>query len=186
MDFFASFTEFEVKFLFFLQDYVRTPVLTYILKFFTALGNAGMISILACLIMLAIKKSRQPGITASISLIINTLAVNVILKPLVARVRPYDAFQSLTILVNPESDYSFPSGHSAAVFSVAFVMFLCMPKKYGVPAMIISSVIAFSRLYVGVHYPSDVIAGILIGCASAVIAKYLCRKIPALNRNRQS
>ena len=183
MDFFMSFTEFEVRFLFFLQDYVRTPLLTYIFEFLTALENAGMLSILICLVMLAVKKTRRIGITASISLILSTLAVNVIIKPLAARTRPFDEFKSLSILVSPPADYSFPSGHSAAAFSVAFVIFLCMPKKYGIPAVITASLIAFSRLYIGVHYPSDVVIGTLIGCAAALLAKYLYKKIPALNHN---
>ncbi len=172
-----AFTAFEVKFLFFLQEYIRTPILTFIMKFFTVLGDAGMIFIVACLVLLAIKKYRVVGVTASVSLILNLLVVNAILKPLVGRIRPYDAFKSLIPLIDLPSDYSFPSGHSSAGFAVASVIFMLLPKKYGVPAIIVASLIAFSRLYLGVHYPSDVTVGIVIGCLTGICAKLICEKL---------
>ena len=170
-------SDFEVDFLFFLQDYVRMPILTEIMKFFSLIGDSGIIAIIACLVLLAIKKTRRIGITATMSLLINVLLVNVLIKPLVARVRPYEAFNNLSILVHRESDYSFPSGHSAICFSVAMVIFMLMPKKYGIPALIIAFLIAFSRLYVGVHYPSDVIVGIIIGTFAAILARLIAVKI---------
>lgn len=179
-----AFTTFEVKFLFFLQDYIRTPLLTYIMEFFTILGNVGMISIAACIVLLAIKKYRPIGITASVSLILNLFIVNLLLKPLIGRIRPYDAFESLTILINPPSDYSFPSGHSSASFAVAAVMFMLLPKKVGVPAVIVASIIAFSRLYLGVHYPSDVVAGIIIGCLTGICAKLICERLFKINYSK--
>ena len=79
-------------------------------------------------------------------------------------------------LIGAQSDFSFPSGHSGASFAVAVVMFMEMPKKYGVPALIVATLIAFSRLYVGVHYPFDVIAGVLTGTIYAVITVAIYRK----------
>lgn len=172
-----AFTGFEVKFLFLLQEYIRTPILTYIMKFFTILGNAGMLSIAACVIFLAIKRFRPVGIMASISLVLNLFMVNLLLKPLIARTRPYDAFPALTILISPPSDYSFPSGHSSASFAVASVIFIFLPKKYGITALILASLTAFSRLYLGVHYPSDVAAGIIIGCLTGICAKIICERL---------
>ena len=169
-------TNFEVNFLFYLQEHVRTEWLTYIMKFFSFLGDAGILAIITCFVLLIIKKTRVTGITASLSLVINTIIVNIIIKPLAARPRPYDTFENLTILVRPLRDYSFPSGHSSASFAVAAVMLMLMPKKYGIPAVIVASLIAFSRLYVGVHYPTDVLTGILIGFITALIAKQICSK----------
>ena len=101
---------------------------------------------------------------ASLSLILDFVVVNVLLKNLVARARPYQALKGLLLLVEEATDYSFPSGHSGACFAVASVMFLCLPRKVGVPAIGMAALIAFSRLYVGIHYPTDVLGGILIGC----------------------
>ncbi len=180
-----AFTAFEVEFIFFLQEYIRTPILTYIMKFFTTIGNAGIIFIAACIILLIIKKYRPIGIIASVSLILNLFVVNLLLKPLVGRMRPYDAFNNLTILINAPSDYSFPSGHSSAGFAVAAVIFMLMPKKYGIPAIIIASIIAFSRLYLGVHYPSDVAAGIIIGCLTGICSKLICEKLLKISYSKQ-
>ena len=83
----------------------------------------------------------------------------------------------ICVLLGAQSDFSFPSGHSGASFAVAVVMFMEMPKKYGVPALIVATLIAFSRLYVGVHYPFDVIAGVLTGTIYAVITVAIYRKI---------
>lgn len=179
-----AFTAFEVKFLFFLQEYIRTPILTYIMEFFTVLGNVGMISIVACIVLLVIKKHRPVGIAASVSLVLNLFVVNLLLKPLIGRIRPYNAFDNLTILIEPLADNSFPSGHSSASFAVASVMFMLLPKKYGVPAVIVASIIAFSRLYLGVHYPSDVAAGIIIGCLTGICAKLICEKLFKINYSK--
>ena len=82
----------------------------------------------------------------------------------------YEVIDGLILLVDPQHDFSFPSGHSCASFAAAMVYYKMFPKKYGVPAVILATLIALSRLYVGVHYPSDVAAGILIGILAAWIA----------------
>ena len=82
------------------------------------------------------------------------LITNVCLKNLVARPRPMSV-EGLVPLIGKPTDYSFPSGHTCASFACALVLYRILPKKYGVPAVILASLIAFSRLYVGVHYPTD-------------------------------
>ena len=101
---------------------------------------------------------------------------NIILKNIIARTRPYEVVEGLNRIIGAQSDFSFPSGHSGASFAVAVVMFMEMPKKYGVPALIVATLIAFSRLYVGVHYPFDVIAGVLTGTIYDVIKVAIYRK----------
>ena len=105
------------------------------------------------------------------SLLLNTLVNNVLLKNLVARTRPYEVVDGLHRIIEAQSDYSFPSGHTGSAFAVAVVVFLMCPRKIGVPVLAFAFVIAFSRLYVGVHFPTDVLGGALIG---AVIAYLVC------------
>ena len=99
---------------------------------------------------------------------------NLFLKNLVARTRPYEVIDGLTLLVDKASDLSFPSGHSAASFVAAVIILRLLPRRYGVSAMVLAAFIAFSRLYVGIHYPTDVLAGtvsgILIGLAITKIS----------------
>lgn len=162
--------DWEGGFLFFLQEHLRNPLLDNVMRFVTSLGNAGFVAIIACIVLLGIKKYRKVGMAASLSLVMDFLIVNVLLKNLVARIRPYEVLDGLQLIVKEATDFSFPSGHSGACFAVASVMFLSLPKKVGVPAVGLALLIAFSRLYVGIHYPTDVLGGILIGCLTGWVA----------------
>ena len=164
------FFEWEERFLLFLQDSVRGPVLDRIMQFITSLGDGGFLAILACLVLILIPRFRKTGLTASLSLALDYLFLNLILKNLVARVRPYVLIEKLHLIAKEPSDYSFPSGHSGAAFAVASVLFLCMPRKVGIPAMALAALIDFSRLYLGAHFPTDVIGGVLLGCLTVWIS----------------
>lgn len=166
----------EGRFLLFLQDHVRSPVLDKIMQFITSLGDAGLIAIAACIVLLCIRSYRQAGFTASLSLILDFVAVNLVLKNLFARVRPYEVFTGLELITRRPSDFSFPSGHAGACFAVASAMFLCLPKKAGIPALAAAALISFSRLYVGVHYPTDVLGGMLVGCVTGWAAWMLVNR----------
>lgn len=100
------------------------------------------------------------------SLIIN----NMILKHLFNRTRPYEVVDGLMRIIEKQSDYSFPSGHTGSSFAAGVVMFRELPKKYGIIALVLACLVSFSRLYVGVHYPTDVLAGAVTGTISALIA----------------
>ncbi len=153
-----------------LQEHLRNGFLTPVIKGITYLGDHGIIMITACLLLLIIPKTRKLGIMCSISLAMTFLMNNLILKNLVARTRPYEVVEGLSCLVGKQHDYSFPSGHSGAAFAVASVIYSQTPKKVGIPVVILALLIALSRLYVGVHYPSDVLAGIITGCLYGFIA----------------
>ena len=159
-----------------IQDNLRAGWLDPIMTFITYLANGGALWIGICVLLLILKKTRTTGLVCSCSLAATFLINNIILKNVIARTRPYEAVERLNRIIGAQSDYSFPSGHSGASFAVAVVMFMEMPKKYGVPALIVAVLIAFSRLYVGVHYPSDVIAGVLTGTIYAVITVTIYRK----------
>lgn len=168
----------EIAILNWIQDTMTSPALTVVMKFFSTLGNNGMIWILFILLLFIKKETRRFGLIAAGALILEVLLCNIILKPIVARPRPFDEAEVILAMIAP-TDYSFPSGHAGSAFAVATA--LCFwNRRAGVCALILAALIAFSRLYLYVHYPSDVLAGLLIGvvCAFAAlgIAKWIEKK----------
>lgn len=148
-----------------IQEHVRNGILTPFFLFITTLGDAGFIWIVSALISLCFKKTRKTGIAVIIALCLSLLINNLILKNLIVRIRPYEVIEGLQILIPKQSDFSFPSGHTGSSFAAAIVFYRCMGKKYGIAAIILAVLIAFSRLYIGVHYPTDVLAGMITGIA---------------------
>ena len=128
----------------------------------TALGNGGLIWVVIAVFLIVQKKYRNYGAAILGALILSSLIGDYGLKPFVARMRPYNAIPGVSILIPPLSDYSFPSGHTMSSFSAATVIFRAH-KRYGTAALILAALIAFSRLYLFMHYPSDVLAGAVLG-----------------------
>ncbi len=156
--------------LIFLQEYVRNSILNALLIPFTLSNNAGIICILLVAIFIYFKNFRKVGILMGISLILEFVLTNLIIKNWVARIRPYEVIDGLTLLVGKAHDYSFPSGHTGSAFALAVVIFMVMERKYGIIALALASLMGFSRLYVGIHYPSDVLGGIVLGVITSIIA----------------
>lgn len=169
--------EIDGNILLWIQDNIRNDVLTPIVKFITSLGNAGMIWIAITIVLLMFKKTRKLGGICALSLIASLVINNFVLKNLVARVRPYDKISQLNLIIEKQKDWSFPSGHTGSSFACAWAIFRNSPKKYGVPAIILATLIALSRLYVGVHFPSDVLAGVVTGVLSSYIGQFVFEKI---------
>lgn len=160
----------EGQILFFIQQYIRQDIYSWFWKAVTFLGDGGWFWIVLGVALLFSKKTRKSGYTALLALIIGALVTNLLLKNAVARVRPYDAVEGLVPLVKKLKDYSFPSGHTCASFACAFVYYKLYPDIKGKMAMALAVLIALSRLYVGVHYPTDVLGGAVVGLLSAVLA----------------
>ena len=114
------------------------------------------------------------------SLIIN----NLILKNLIARIRPYEIINGLVPLIEKPTDYSFPSGHTGSSFAAACILYRKLPKRFGIPALILAILIGFSRLYLGVHYPSDVLCGIISGVGISYAAEIATGKIYNVRKKR--
>lgn len=166
---------FELSILDAIQLHLRCGFLDKAMPLVTALGNGGAIWIGCAGLLLLIPQTRKQGIALALGLAIEVLCCNVILKPLVGRIRPCDVREAVQLLVARPTDYSFPSGHTGASF--AAVSALCFSKsKLWIPSFVLSVLIAFSRLYLYVHYPSDVLAGILIG----IMAGYMGAKLSRL------
>ncbi len=166
----------ELRFLDFLQT-IHTPLLDKILAFITSLGNAGIIWIVLAVVLLILPKTRKVGIIVATALLVNLVLCNLILKNLVARMRPYDVNTAIAILIKKPLDFSFPSGHTAASFAAMTALFLAKMKKAWIAALILAVLIAFSRLYFYVHYPTDVLGGIAVGILSGVIGYAIVEKL---------
>ena len=158
----------ELKILDWFQT-LHTPVLDKFMTSVTKLGNAGIFWIILTVLFLLIPKMRKTGVVMAAALIIDLLLCNVLLKNFVARTRPYDVNTGIQLLVAKLRDYSFPSGHTAASFSSVAALYFTGEKKLWKPALMLACLIAVSRLYLYVHYPTDVLGGVVIG----IIAGYL-------------
>ena len=132
-----------------------------------------MIWIAATIVLLIPKKTRKAGIMSAVALLGSLIINNNIVKNIVQRPRPFVTFTDLQIIIPTPSEFSFPSGHTSSSFAAAAVFYRHLPKKLGLPAVILAGLIGFSRLYVGVHYPTDVIAGVLMGILLSYLAEYL-------------
>lgn len=151
------------------QENLRSDILTPFFRFITRLGDSGMIWIVLTLLALLVPKFRKTGFLMAGALFLTLLINNMILKNLVARIRPYEVVEGLQRLLPAQLDFSFPSGHTGCSFAVGVVLLLHAPKRIGIPALILAVLIAFSRLYLGVHYLSDVLGGAVIGMGIAIV-----------------
>ncbi len=155
--------ELDSSVLLWIQDTFENSYLTTVLKLITMAGNAGVIWIVLSAVFCVNKKTRRIGVLSFLGLAGSLIINIVILKNLVARTRPYETLSQVKLLIEAQNDYSFPSGHTASSFVVASVIFFSTRKKYGIPCMLFAGLMGFTRLYVGVHYPSDVLAGMMSG-----------------------
>lgn len=156
-----------------MQEHIRRTWLTCAMKTATFFGNGGILWIAICFFLMTRTKTRQAAVAALVSLVFSVLVNNAMLKNLVARTRPFDKIGDLIILIRRPQDFSFPSGHTSSSFAVATV-FLCMlPFWAGLLTLTVASLIAFSRLYLGAHYPSDVLCGIVLGILFGLMAQRL-------------
>lgn len=166
---FATILEAEGNLLLLIQEFLRYPIVDDIMIFVSKLGDKGIIWILLGIIFLFPRKTRRAAIISLVSLLCAHLLCNEVLKDYVGRIRPYEVVEGLQVLIAKPSDYSFPSGHAMCSFAAAIVYFRHQPRRLGVPMMVLAFLISFSRLYVGVHYPSDVILGAILGTVIAAV-----------------
>lgn len=160
--------EMEFRILDFIQS-IRTPLGDMVMPLITALGNSGIIWILLACILIAIPKTRKSGIVLVVALCWDVVLCDGILKHLVARVRPCDVNTSIQLLINRPRDYSFPSGHTAASFTAVTALYFSKERILWKVALVLACAIVFSRLYLYVHYPTDILGGIVVG----IVAGYL-------------
>jgi undecaprenyl-diphosphatase len=190
MDIFSFLAEnFDLPILRWIASNLHSAFGDAVMPIITLLGDAGIFWIAIAAILLFIPKTRKIGLSMGAALLMGLLICNVTLKPLVARIRPYDYelqhFQTqIPLLVEGLHDFSFPSGHTIASFEAATVILL-YNKKWGIAAMVLAALIAFSRLHLSVHYPTDVLASVVLGIGIAFLGKFLVEKGFSLYENRK-
>lgn len=159
------FLEAEFGILYFLQA-LHTPWLDEAMKAITSLGDKGIIWILTGLVFLSLKRTRPMGLCILLSLTAGLLLGNGLIKNLAARSRPCWLDDSVLLLIKNPPDYSFPSGHTLAAFESAVSIWL-YNRKWGFWAMILAVLMGVSRMYLFVHFPTDVLAGMVLGTVIA-------------------
>ena len=173
---------FDLPILDWIATYLWCPFLDAVMPVITLLGDAGIFWIAIAVVLLFFPKTRKIGLGMGAALILGLLVCNLTLKPLIARPRPYD-YQlthfgvTIQLLIEAQHDFSFPSGHTIASFEACTVLMLGN-KKLGIPATLLAILIAFSRLYLYVHYPTDVITSIVLGTVFGIIGWALAGKLP--------
>ena len=167
----------------FIQQYCRTPFGDVVLPAITFLGNSGLIWIAAAILLFAFRK-RKAGTAVVLALILSVVVGNWGIKILIERPRPCDVDPSVELLIPHPGEFSFPSGHTCASFSAAVAIFKALPRKFGIPAIVLATLISLSRLYVGVHYPTDIAAGLVIGILSGWTAWMLVQKYETKKSSR--
>lgn len=160
---------------------IRTPLLDDLMVLISTIGNKGMIWILLTAALIWIPSRRETGKEMAAALIIDLILCNIILKPLVARMRPFEVYPAIQLLVEAPKDFSFPSGHTAAAFAAVTVLWLKKDRSLCIPVLILACLMAFSRMYLYVHFPTDVLGGIITG----IICGYLGCKLVQILKERK-
>jgi len=171
---------FDLPILEWIAGNLRCTFLDVVMPIITLLGDAGIFWILIAAVLLVFPKYRKTGLCMGAALLLGVLVCNVTMKPLFARIRPYDYQlehygKTIELLIAAQHDFSFPSGHTLASFEAATVLAI-HNRKWGIPALVLACLIAFSRLYLYVHYPTDVLFSVAMGIGFAFLGTYLVNK----------
>lgn len=172
---------FDLPILDWIQETMQCAFLDKTMPIVTRFGDGGVFWIGIAVLLLFFAKYRKTGFSMGMALVLGLVVCNITLKPLVARIRPYD-FQlqefgkEISLLISAQHDFSFPSGHTIASFEACTVLLL-HDKRMGIPATVLAILIAFSRLYLYVHYPTDVLVSLVLGIAFGLLGSFLVNLI---------
>jgi len=171
---------FELSVLDFIQSFSGNEIIDNFWVFLTRIGDNGMIWILLSLGLLVIPRTRKVGLMCVFAAILSGLLTNVVLKQLIARARPFN-YSDIELLISKPTDFSFPSGHTSISFAVAFVLwqekFKIKNFKFYILTMVLAVLISFSRLYLYVHFPTDIIAAVVLAFGYSIIARKVGNKL---------
>lgn len=172
----------DAELLLWIQEISESPILDRFFVFFTALGDHGYLWIGTGVVLLCFKKTRVSGLLLLVALLCTHLLNNLVLKELINRPRPYEAMDMVRLLLDPQPETSFPSGHSATAFGSAFVLVIREKAWLRWIPFGAAVLMAFSRVYVGVHYPIDIAAGALVG----ILVAFLVCAVAKVIQDRRS
>lgn len=177
-------TETELHLLDLIQQNLRCGFLDAVMPYVTFCGNMGIIWFAAALVLSVYPKYRRCSITMLVGLVNGVVIGNLLLKNIVRRDRPCWINENADMLIRIPKDYSFPSGHTMCCFAAAAV--LCYyDKRLGIPAFLVAGLIAFSRMYLYVHFPTDILGGVIVGLGAAAVTVYIMEKF-VYRSNRKS
>ena len=168
---------------------IAGPVLSPIMEFISFLGNDGICLIVIAVLLMLPKKTRPYGTAMLLGLAIGALFTNLWLKVVIARPRPYvdqnSVFYQIWVTMGQhmESDKSFPSGHTTAAFASMVPLFIMCRKNVSWLALVFAVLMGISRIYLGVHYASDVIGGVIVGSVAGIIGYFVASLLPAIYYN---
>lgn len=166
----------ELGILQWIQEHLQCGFLDWFMPVVTRFADSGIGWILLAAVLLCIPRTRRTGTAMGLALLMGLLIGNVILKNAVARIRPYELDPTVVLLVDRLRDFSFPSGHTLASFEAATVLAV-YHRKAGIAALIFAGIIGLSRLYLFVHFPTDVLTGAMLGTAIGLCSCYLVSKL---------
>jgi undecaprenyl-diphosphatase len=177
---YEALVEFEIGILDGIQNLIGCKFCDGLFTFITHLGDGGILWIVIAVALLFFKKTRRIGVNMGLALILGLIFGNLIMKNLFQRARPYThediaMIKESMLLISKPSDFSFPSGHTLGSFNGAISIFL-YNKKWGTAALVLATLIAFSRMYVYVHFPTDIIGGILLATGCAILSYYILKR----------
>lgn len=172
---------FDLPILDWIQANLQSGFMDKFMPFITKFGDEGIFWIAVAIVLFLFPKTRKIGLGMGFAMALGLLICNGIMKPMIARPRPYDFQLSefgkvITLLIEAETSFSFPSGHTIASFEASVVL-LKNSKKLGIPAFILAILIAFSRMYLYVHYPTDVLLSVFLGTLFAFVGDALAAKV---------
>jgi undecaprenyl-diphosphatase len=177
---YEALVDFEIGILNGIQNLIGCKFCDVLFELITHLGDAGLFWIAVAVVLLFFKKTRRVGVNMGLALILGLIFGNLIMKNLFQRARPYTheeiaMIKESMLLIKTPSDFSFPSGHTLGSFNGAISIFL-YNKKWGVAALCLATLIAFSRMYLFVHFPTDIIGGILLAAGCSILSYYILER----------
>lgn len=177
MGFFDYITKIDFSILYYIQEHLRCSFLDFLMPLFGFIQEGGMVWIVISIILICFKKTRYCGFAILLAMGIDTLITEFAIKNIVCRVRPCNIDFSIKMLVSRPDSYGFPSNHSASAFAAATALLVTLKKKrWAILGYILATAIALSRLYVFVHFPSDVLVGAIVGSLIALLVCFLMKK----------
>jgi len=166
----------------FIQSNFKNELLDTVMPLISGLADNGIIWIIIFAVIMLLPKYRKYGAVLFYAILLDIIICNGILKPLIHRIRPYDINVAVSLLIDAPKDYSFPSGHTAISFASATAL-LWINKKWGSAAFVLAILIGFSRLYLYVHFVSDVVFGAIVGILCGILGIYISKALPSAKIN---
>lgn len=171
----------ELAILDWIQLHIRSSCLDQIVPVFSSWNNHGELCVLFALLLVLVRRQRRTGLAVGAGLAVDLLVCNCTLKPLIGRIRPFAVKTAVELLVPPPGDASFPSGHTASAFAVVGALW-AMKSPLWKPAAVVAAVMGASRLYLYVHWPSDVLAGAAVGWLCGWLGAQLVKKAAQMRK----